>query len=220
MLNSLLKLFCPFISKVLWTSSYSNCFYYVTILFYVHSLLLGQRQFDFAALSVLVSLAPVHSPEWDSTCFWKTSHYCFCPCHISSVVSTAILSIFLILSTVLTLVLSNSAKTRMIDLMDCFLSGPSPISFSQFFCRLSLISSTTLNRPSSASASASSRLNSSSSWLIFSKIYGVDPCQIYLRTPLFGFLSGFYFFLLQAISLLASMIVFFAGYLYHTIVQT
>ena len=48
----------------------------------------------------------------------------------------------------------------------------------------------------------------------------LDPCQIYLRTPLFGFLSGFYFFLLQAISLLASMIVFFAGYLYHTIVQT
>ena len=160
MLIRLLKLFCPSISKVLWTSSYPN----VTILFYVHSLLLGQRQFDFAALSVLVSLAPVHSPGWDSTCFWKTSHCCFCPCHISSVVSTAILSIFLILSTVLTLVLSNSAKTRMIDLMNCFLSASSPISFLQFFCKILLISSTILNRSSSAS------INSSSSWLMLSKI--------------------------------------------------
>ena len=100
--------------------SHSYCSYGVSIFGYVHHFLFWQRQFNLIWFGFLSSLAPVHQPRMDIPCVWPTFWCYFCPCHIFSVVSIAILSIFFILSTVSTIVLSIEAKIRVRDLIKRF----------------------------------------------------------------------------------------------------
>ena len=63
-----------------------------------------------------------------------SSYGYLCPCHIFNVVSTAILSILLILSTVSALVLSNKVKIHVRALINRFLSVSLPINSSKSSC--------------------------------------------------------------------------------------
>ena len=99
-LNASLELSCPSIAEVLWMPSHSYCPYDVSIFGYVHHFLFWQRQFNLIWFDFLSSLAPVHQPLRDVACIWRTFWCYFCPCHIFSVVSIAILSNFLFIDSI------------------------------------------------------------------------------------------------------------------------
>ena len=84
-----------------------------------------------------------------------------CSCHISRVVSTAVLSIFLILSAVSTFVFSNRANICVNALMNRFLSVSSPINSSNSSC-------IQLDNPSKKSKTPSVE---SASWLFSNKYF-------------------------------------------------
>ena len=133
----------------------------------------------------------------------QSSYYCFGSCHISNIVSIAILTIFLILSTVSTFVFKKNVNIFASALTKVFLLLEIPISSAKSSCRDSAISLNVSKIPPVASLSLFSDLtNAAMAPVISSSIFACERssslcklCWIMSRFSCIFSLFIFYFLL-------------------------